>query len=270
MLDLRAYVNEFLIRIVLISSAFLIFSLALGIWLTTNYQQIIDAQYQQIRAAKDEADRANSAKSRFLANMSHEIRTPINTIMGMDEMILREDVTGVPKGYAGAVMGFATDIKRASELLLGLVNDVLDLSKIESGKMNLVEQDYDPVELFRQVTTMIRVRSNEKKLDFDTEIDGQLPKRLHGDEQKIKQVILNLLTNAVKYTEKGGFVLRISVVKKEADRCRIYFGVKDTGMGVKEEDIDKLFSAFERLDEEKNSATRVPAWDWTFPSSSSI
>ena len=254
MLDLRAYVNEFLIRIVLISSAFLIFSLALGIWLTTNYQQIIDAQYEQIRAAKDEADRANSAKSRFLANMSHEIRTPINTIMGMDEMILREDVTGVPKGYAGAVMGFATDIKRASELLLGLVNDVLDLSKIESGKMNLVEQDYDPVELFRQVTTMIRVRSNEKKLDFDTEIDGQLPKRLHGDEQKIKQVILNLLTNAVKYTEKGGFVLRISVVKKEADRCRIYFGVKDTGMGVKEEDIDKLFSAFERLDEEKNSA----------------
>ena len=252
---------------------------------------IIKRQMVMIREAKEEAERANSAKSRFLANISHEIRTPINTIMGMDEMILREDRNGAVAEYSKAVVGYARSIKSASESLLGLVNDILDLSKAESGKMNLVERDYEPAELLRPVIVMIGVRSKEKGLEFKTDIDTHLPRKLFGDDGKIKQVLLNLLTNAVKYTEKGGFTLSVRISDFEEgsenasdfidfgqaekpeppattdgadaeqsdestegkETIRIRFAVSDTGIGIKPEDMDKLFTAFERLDEKKNS-----------------
>lgn len=213
---------------------------------------VIRRQYEQIRVAKDDAERANSAKSRFLANMSHEIRTPINTIMGMDEMIMRQDSEGVPKEYYQSIMSYASDIKRASGSLLVLINDVLDLSKIESGKVHLVEEEYDLVELLRAIIPMIRVRSNLKNLDFKVEVDENLPQKLYGDDGKIKQVVLNLLTNAVKYTEEGEFTLKVERVWADAKDCRLKFVVKDTGIGVKEEDIEKLFSAFERFEENRN------------------
>ncbi len=214
---------------------------------------IIRRQYEEIKQSRDEAERANTAKTRFLANISHEIRTPINTIMGMNEMSMREDPAGVPKPYFMSMMNYAFDIRNASESLLSLVNDLLDISKMESGKMHLVPEEYDTHEMLRSIVSMIRMRSTQKELTFDVVVDEILPGRLYGDQGKIKQIVLNLLTNAVKYTDVGGLALTVSMEERVDDTCSLAFSVKDTGIGVKEEDMDRLFSAYERLDEQKNS-----------------
>ncbi|MCR5418190.1 MAG: response regulator [Lachnospiraceae bacterium] len=243
-----AEVPQFRLLIVLAIAALVGF----GVWRFMK-NTIINKQYEEIRLAKEEAERANLAKTRFLANMSHEIRTPINAIMGVNEMALREDATGVPKPYFMSMINYALNIRNASESLLSLINDLLDLSKVESGKMNLVEQEYDVQDMLRSVISIIRVKSTEKELTFDVVVDETLPKRLYGDVSKIKQIILNLLTNAVKYTAFGGLTFSVSMEERQDETCKLCFSVKDTGIGIKQEDMDKLFTAYERLDEQKNS-----------------
>ncbi len=250
--DVFDYSKDFLVKVSLVAIAFLCLTLSIGLWLAGRHQRMAESQYKQIQMAKDEAERANLAKSRFIANISHELRTPINTIMGMNEMIMREESEAKDNIYSETINQYAENIKQASELLLGLVNDILDLSKIESGKMTLVEMEYDSEEMIRSIINMMKIRSESKGLSFYTQIDPQLPKHLLGDEGRIKEVVLNLLSNALKYTDEGGFTLRISVAERTEDRCRISFVVKDTGRGIREEEIDKIFSAFERADEKKN------------------
>ncbi len=252
----KMYKTPKLLELLLVKIVIAILALALAAFLVWRimHSTLANKQYEEIRKAKEEAERANTAKSRFLANMSHEIRTPINTITGMNEMIMREDPTGVPKSYFLSMMNYSLDIKNASESLLGLINDLLDMSKIESGKMHLVEQEYDVAENLRSIVSMIRVKSTEKELTFDVVVDELLPKRMYGDAGKIKQIVLNLLTNAVKYTSIGGLALYVSMQERNDDIASLRFSVVDTGMGVKEEDKEKLFTAYERLDEEKNSS----------------
>ncbi|MBO4912332.1 MAG: response regulator [Butyrivibrio sp.] len=196
---------------------------------------------------------SNEAKSRFLSNMSHEIRTPINAVLGFDEMILREcDDENI--------LSYATDIQSSGKTLLALINDILDFSKIEAGKMEIIPGEYELGSMLNDVINMIEVKLNEKGLEFVTKISEDIPHVLFGDETRIKQCIMNLLTNAVKYTDVGSVTMVI--YKEEYDPLshddmfdeKIVLGVRiiDTGIGIKEEDLDKLTLAFERVDEKRN------------------
>lgn len=199
---------------------------------------------KKMEKLRDEADMANKAKSNFLANMSHEIRTPINAVLGMDEMILREceDAT---------IIDYATNIKLAGETLLSLVNDVLDLSKIESGKMNLVNVEYKVADMIKSMISTMSFKMSEKGLSFVTEVDNNMPSILYGDEMRIRQIIMNLLSNACKYTREGQVKLIVGGEKK-ADNWVLKVSVVDTGIGIKEEDMSRLFDSFARMDEQEN------------------
>ena len=193
-----------------------------------------------------EVERAsNNAKSAFLSNMSHELRTPITAVLGMDEMILRESEDETIKGYAG-------DIQNAGRTLLGLVNDILDFSKIEAGKLEIIPVDYELASVINDLVNMIRVRAEDKKLELILRINENIPHLLHGDEIRLKQIITNILTNAVKYTEKGSVTLTMDYEKTGDSELELYVSVKDTGIGIKEEDQEKLFKAFERIEEKRN------------------
>ncbi len=191
------------------------------------------------------ADSASKAKSAFLANMSHEIRTPINAILGMDEMILRESSDPATRVYA-------EDIESAGHTLLSIINDILDLSKIEEGKMEILPARYDLSSLVDDLVNMTRSRAEEKGLRFDVQVDEAIPAHLIGDEIRIRQCALNVLTNAVKYTEKGSVALTIGYKKTGEDRIALRFSVSDTGIGMKQEDMERLFTPFARIEEKRN------------------
>lgn len=202
---------------------------------------------REIMAAEMEKQRAifaSESKTKFLANMSHEIRTPINVVIGMNEMILRENKDEIIDEYAH-------NIKNASHMLLALINDVLDFSKIEAGKLEIIANDYSTAMLISDVLLGADVRAKQKQLQVVSNIDTSMPVTLYGDEIRIKQVLNNLLSNAVKYTEKGNVTFTAKGVYKEDGFC-LQFIVEDTGIGIRKEDIEKLFDSFERLELTKN------------------
>ena len=188
---------------------------------------------------------ANEAKSAFLSNMSHEIRTPINAVLGLDEMIMRD--THEPE-----IKNYALEIQSSGKSLLSIVNDILDFSKIEAGKMEILPFEYDLSSTVNDLVNMIASRAEKKGLELKMNVDPKVPHCLFGDETRIKQCILNILTNAVKYTNKGSVTMNISFEKIDDSRIYLKAQVIDTGIGIKEEDLKKLFSPFERIEENRN------------------
>lgn len=198
----------------------------------------------QLEVAKEEAESANRAKSQFLARMSHEIRTPINAIIGMDEMILRESTET-------EIIKYAHDIKNSTNTLLNLINEILDSSKIESGKMEIIPAEYEIRNLIGDLYNMISIKAKDKGLELIIDVDPKIPAKYFGDDMRIKQVLVNLLTNAVKYTMEGVVTLTVTG-KVEGENAILHYSVKDTGIGIKEEDLEKLFVQFERIEESRN------------------
>ncbi|MCR4999056.1 MAG: response regulator [Lachnospiraceae bacterium] len=194
------------------------------------------------------AEEANTAKSRFLINISHELRTPINTIMGMDEMILRADASEVPQDYHQEVTRYAKDIAVASDTLLSLVNDILDISQIESGNMYLGEKEYNLKELLQELSSLTRAKCQDKDLGFGIHVDGKLPEVLFGDSDKIHRIVQTFLNNSIKYTEEGQIDFYVTMEQRKQDEVTIKFAVEDTGVGLKQETINQMFAAFEDLD----------------------
>ena len=204
-----------------------------------------DSVNRQLKAASDAALAASKAKSQFLAQMSHEIRTPINAVLGMNEMILRES-------KSNEILDYATNIQSAGRTLLTLINSILDFSKIEDGKMEIVPVRYELSTLIDDLVNMISEKARKKCLEFKTEIDSTLPHSLYGDDVRLRQIITNLLTNAVKYTNDGSVTLKMSGKEIDADTFELEVKICDTGIGIRAEDMGKLFQSFQRLDEEKN------------------
>ncbi len=194
---------------------------------------------------KKEIEELNQAENHFFSSMSHEIRTPINTIIGLNEMILRGDISE-------DIAENARNIQGASKMLLALINDILDLSKIKSNKMEIVNASYETGVLFSEIVNMIWIKAREKGLEFRLHVDPAMPSMLCGDEVRIKQVLINLLNNAVKYTKEGSVTLSVRCERLGLNRVRVWYSVEDTGQGVKKENIPYIFDAFKRVDEKRN------------------
>lgn len=211
-----------------------------------SYQNIIYRMENEVaKKQRKEIEEINRMQNRFFASMSHEIRTPINTIIGLNEMILRET-------DSQEVTQDARNVQSASKMLLALINDILDMSKIESGKMDIVSVQYDVGAMLSDIVNMIWVRAKEKGLEFHIDVDQTMPSQMFGDEVRIKQILINVLNNAVKYTSEGSVTLSIQCERTDRNNAKIIYTVTDTGIGIKKENIPYLFSVFKRVEEENN------------------
>ena len=197
------------------------------------------------RIEEQRAIAANEAMSNFLANMSHEIRTPINAVLGMDEMILRESEDD-------KIIEYARTIEGAGKTLLSLINDILDFSKIEAGNMEIMEDDYKLSSVLNDVVNIIQVKAAQKNLDLNVKVAPDTPENLHGDEMRLRQLIINVLNNAVKYTEAGRVTLSVSYIQSDQNNLKLIISIADTGVGIRKQDMDRLFNKFQRLDQNKN------------------
>lgn len=202
---------------------------------------------EEIKIAKESAIKASNAKTEFLSNMSHEIRTPLNAIVGFSEALQSDE--RIPAEAKEDIK----DIVMASDSLLEIVNGVLDISKIEADKLEIVNTTYSPKKVFDELVVLTRGRLGfEKQIEFKTSFSSDIPATLYGDYARVKQIVLNLLTNAVKYTNEGYISFTVECVNINKDLCRLIISVEDSGIGIKKDKIDKLFTKFERLDEERN------------------
>lgn len=205
------------------------------------YSHALQEKNEELTAAKDKAEASSRAKSTFLSNMSHEIRTPINAVLGMNEMILRESSDD-------RITSYADSIERAGRNLLAIINDILDFSKIEAGKMEIIQAPYKLSSLINDTAGMITFRAHEKNLDFMIDVDETLPDGILGDEVRVRQVLVNILSNAVKYTSEGSVSFSAKGTRTSSDSITLIFSVTDTGTGITPEGLSKLFNKFERAD----------------------
>ncbi len=226
---------------ILVLVACIILIVILGRRMTKWYEDTNEGLQEAVKRATS----ADKAKMQFLAQISHELRTPINAVLGMDELIMRES-------DSDEILGYATDIQNAGHNLLELVNGLLDFSKIENGKMALQEVEYNTSYMLKNTLNTVTDRARREGLELITDIDPNLPSLLYGDDLKVRQVVVNLLTNAIKYTPKGSVTFTVKLISVDDKDASIYFSVKDTGIGIKAEDRDNLFKSFSRLDQEKN------------------
>ena len=231
----------FILTLMLVSAGFMLFMQTKDLFterVAKEDEKSLDDLLQLVEMKCEDATAAAEAKSSFLANMSHEIRTPINAVLGMNEMILREEQDEEIRGYA-------QNIQSAGTTLLSLVNDILDISKIESGKMEVVPEKYELNSMLYDILLVVQPRIQKKNLQLVLDIDEKIPNGLYGDEVRIRQIITNILTNAVKYTEKGSVTLRVQMKKKDSRHVILEVAVKDTGIGIRES-RDVLFASFQR------------------------
>ncbi len=227
-------------------SLFAVIIVGMTVGIVMKFQlKVFNQERQKNLMQQEELEAMGKSKDTFFASMSHEIRTPINSVIGLNELILRENPSE-------KVQEYSRNIQSASKMLLSLVNDILDLSQLEIQKMQLVEKEYKTADMLRDVVDMMQVPASEKDLNLIVDVDEKIPSVLLGDERRIKQILINILSNAVKYTEAGNITFSCDLAEVEEDCVKLKFTVSDTGVGIRKEELEFLFDAFRRVDNQKN------------------